>query len=308
MKNIIAIDLGGSKLIVALVSPEGKILAQNRQEILNTTYTKEVIRQRISIGVRELEVQVGNLDAVAVGISIPGPCDPIRGIFIHNFTTKIDNWSIADDIKSDIGLPVFIDNDVNACAVGEKVFGRCKYESDYLWMTVSFGCGGALFLDNKLYRGKNFLAGEIGHIQVEYNNPRLCGCGQLGDMESEGAGIAIGAKYLKRTGQKENPTFHSKHVSELAHQGDEIALQIFQESGFYIGKLCATVSKILNIPLAVIGGGVAVYDYDLLKPGIDMALDKFVFPMSKGKFSVVQTSLGYNASLLGAATLTFFGN
>ncbi|NMD38249.1 MAG: ROK family protein, partial [Christensenellaceae bacterium] len=236
-------------------------------------------------------------------ISIPGPCDPIKGIFLGNYTTKIKNWNIVNDIQEHIKLPVYIENDVNACAVGEKVFGLCKEETDFFWMTISFGCGGALFIDNKLYRGKSNLAGEIGHIQIEYNKPRKCGCGQVGDMEAEGAGIAIGVKYLERTGQNPNPYFHSKHVSDLARKGDIIAKEIFFESGFYVGKLCAMVSNILNVPFAVIGGGVAVYDYDILKPGIDKALDKFLFPMSKGKFKIYQTELGYNASILGATAI-----
>ena len=207
MGNIIAIDLGGSKLITGLVSKDGAVLCCVRQDLTGIKYDIETLRVRIRESISDLKSQYGGLDADALGMSIPGTCDPVKGIFLQNFSTGITNWSIADELREEYRLPVFVDNDVNACAVAEKVYGNCGDFSDYLWITVSYGCGGALFLNDRLYRGKNYLAGEVGHIPVEYENPSRCGCGVYGDMEADGAGTAIGRKYLARTGRP--PTRHS---------------------------------------------------------------------------------------------------
>ena len=308
MGNIIAVDLGGSKLVTGLVTRDGAILCSRRQNLTGIKYDIETIRVKIRESIKDLENQYGELDAEALGMSIPGTCDPVRGIFLQNFSTGITNWHIADELREEYRLPVSVDNDVNACAVAEKVYGSCQEFSDYLWVTVSYGCGGALFLNGRLFRGKNYLAGEVGHIPVEHEHPSRCGCGIYGDMEAEGAGTAIGRKYLELTGRAPDPSFMSRDVSALARSGDPVAMGLFRKSGYYLGKLCAMTCNLLNIQKAVIGGGVAVYDFDLMKADIDRALAELVIPPSKSSFYVEKTALGYNASLMGAAALTFYGS
>lgn len=302
--RVLAIDLGGSKLEVGLVTHQGEILCTSRQALSGTPYTREALLEKISAGVSDLVRQYGELGAAAIGVSIPGPCDPCKGIFLRNFTNDISDWPIVDDLTRLLGVPVYGDNDVNACAVAEKAFGSCKNYADYMWVTLSFGCGGAFFLNNALYRGSGFLAGEVGHIPVLFEHrPARCKCGVYGDMEIEGSGTAIGRKYLEQAGLPPNPTFSSREVSRLARAGDEKALALFSESGYYLGRICAMAINMLNLPKIVLGGGVVIYDYDLLKPGIDRALDELVFPLAKGTCSVEVTALGYHASLLGAAAL-----
>lgn len=301
--RVLAVDLGGSKLEVGLVTSDGEILCTSRCELSGTPYTRNALLDKISVGVQDLIKQYGELGAEAVGVSIPGPCDPINGVFLRNFTNEISNWPIADDLTQLFSLPVFGDNDVNACALAEKAFGICKNCSDYMWVTLSFGCGGAFFLNNMLYRGSTNLAGEVGHIPVKFDYPSRCKCGVYGDMEVEGSGTAIGRKYLEQTGHPPNATFFSKDVSRLARKGDKKAIALFFESGYCLGRICAMAINMLNLPKIVLGGGVVVYDYDLLKPGLDQALNELVFPPVKGSFSVDVTALGYHASLLGAAAL-----
>lgn len=301
--RVLAVDLGGSKLEIGLVTPKGEILCISRQALTGSPYTREELLEKISAGVSDLNRQYGELGAVAIGVSIPGPCDPNKGIFLRNFTNDISNWPIADDLTRLFSLPAYGDNDVNACAVAEKAFGNCKNCTDFMWVTLSFGCGGAFFLNNALYRGSSFLAGEVGHIPVSFEHPSRCKCGVYGDMEIEGSGTAIGRKYLEQTGLQPDPSFASREVSRLARAGDEKALALFHESGYCLGRICAIAINMLNLPKIVLGGGVVVYDYDLLKPGIDHALDDLVFPLAKGTCSVEVTALGYHASLLGAAVL-----
>lgn len=300
---VLAIDIGGSKLVVGLVDAAGSVLCSVRRELLGSDYSRELILENTRLAALELESSPAFRKPVAVGASIPGPCDPVSGILYGNVSTGLASWHYLDDFSGMFGLPVYGDNDVNACAVAEKMFGNCRDVSHFLWVTVSFGCGGALYLENKLYRGAHFLAGEVGHIPVEFENPRRCHCGILGDLEIEGAGFAIGRKYLEQTNQDAVPGFSSKDVSGLARAGDKTAAKVFYQSGFYIGRICAMAQNLLDLQKAVIGGGVAVYDFDLLKPGIEAALADFVFPYSRKGFTVEKTSLGYHAALLGAAAL-----
>ncbi|NLC31946.1 MAG: ROK family protein [Clostridiales bacterium] len=303
-KKVLAIDIGGSKLQVGLVDESGAVLDTALRTLRSSqNYTKELILDNITQAVQDLEQRQGSLRPNAIGVSLPGPCNPDRGLMLRNFTTGIGPWSFAEDLEKIFHVPVYGDNDVNACAVAEKTFGNCKNTSHFMWMTVSTGCGGAFYLNDALYRGANNLAGEIGHIPVEFEHPALCSCGIEGDMEIEGSGFAIGRKYLAETDQPPDVTFGSKEVSEKARAGDKIASLIFYRSGFYIGRLCAMAQNMLNLQKAVIGGGVAVYDFDLLQDGIDDALEQWVFPLSKEGFTVEKTALGYNAALVGAGAI-----
>lgn len=301
MDYIIALDLGGSKLSCGVVSSAGEQLYVERTELAGKPYDKQTLSALMSGEVERLLAAPEGKSACAVGVSMPGCCDCENGVFLLNVTTGLANWPIAAELGGRFSLPVYIENDANACAVGEKVFGNCKDCSDYVWITLSYGCGGALFLNGELYRGHSFMAGEIGHIPVEHRTPTRCGCGVWGDMEADGSGTAIGRKYLERSGRAPDAGFKSREVSALARSGDELAKAVFRESGEYLGALCAMTANLLNIEKAVVGGGVGVFDFDLLSDGIDASLKKLLFPVGNENFRVEKTALGYNASLLGAA-------
>ncbi len=307
MGNIIAIDLGGSKLVVGLVSPKGEVLHSVTEALTGVPFTREALLERISVCIKAVETKAGQTDASAIGVSVPGHYDHVRGIFLSNYSTGMRDWPIVDDLKEKYLLPVFADNDAKTCAVAEKRFGNCRQTAHYLWLTVSYGCGGAFYLNDRLFRGSRNFAGEVGHVPVEFSHPFRCGCGVWGDLEAEASGTAIGRKYLERTGRPPDAAFKSKEVSALARQGDNTALTIFREAGYYIGRIAAMAAMMLDIEKAVLGGGVPVYDYDLLRPGIDQALQDLLIPLNRDFFRVELTALGYHASLLGAAAVAMEG-
>ena len=302
ISHVLAIDLGGSKLQVAIVDSLGNIIASEKRTLIDSNYSEESIMKEIRIAAENI-IEKSQKTLLAVGISIPGPCDSENGIFLANFSTGVKNWEYAKTLSDTFSLPCFGDNDVNACAVAEKRFGNCKSNSSYIWITLSFGCGGALFLDGKLYKGRRSLAGEVGHIQVVHDSKLRCGCGIYGDMEAEFSGFAIGRKYLEKKGLTPDANFASKEVGKLARQGDNLALELLYEAGYALGRLCSIAQNLLDLEKAVLGGGVCVYEFDFLKPGIYKAIDDCCFPLSKQGFTVEKTALGYDASLLGAASL-----
>ena len=231
------------------------------------------------------------------GIAIPGLTDSENGIWVYAPFSGIRNFPISKMLFEKLSLPIFIDNDVNACAVGEKKFGLCKNTDDFIWITVSNGIGGSIFSGGALMKGHNGTAGEIGHIKVNENG-RLCGCGAYGCLEAEAAGPAISAYFKSSTELSKS----AKEIAELAKSGNDAALAVYEEAGYKIGIAVSASANILNPEKIVFGGGVST-DFELLLPGILRASEKYLFSAANPSLSYEKTALGYNAALLGAAAL-----
>lgn len=305
MRKVLAVDIGGSKIVMGLVAKDGEVLRTSRVPLPpGFDYDVDFLRAHILMGARAL---LDGQAVSAVGFAVPAPCDSGNGVMLLGIWSGIAQWNIREEFSGALGLPVFADNDANACAVAEHRFGCCQASGHFLWATVSTGCGGALYLDGNLYRGPRHTAGEIGHLVVAPESRSLCGCGLYGDMEVEASGSAIGRKYLARQNRPPDPSFRSAEVSKLARAGDSVALEIFHEAGFYLGRMSAMVANILNIDKAVLGGGVAVYDFDLLQPGLLEGTARSLFPTGNDDFHIEQTALGYHAALLGAAAIALEG-
>jgi glucokinase len=210
-------------------------------------------------------------------------------------------------MEKEFSLPVRLENDVNACATAEKLFGCCRDVDDFIWVTVSNGIGGSVFTNGKLYTGCCGNAGEIGHVIVEEGkNARPCKCGLTGCAETQASGVGLVKNYLLHGGKKringELPT--AKSIAALAHDGDKIAIEIFELEGLYLGRAIGAAVNLLNPKKAVIGGGVSL-GFDLFRPSLAKTLETHVYKSANPDFTVEPTALGYNAALLGAAALCF---
>lgn len=291
--NILAIDIGGSKIIIGIVDDTGKVI-ENKKFLLPEKYDIDFIVDSIC---REA-ISYNSYSPVAAGISIPGLADTKTGTWVYAPFSGISNIPICDILSERLGIPSFCGNDVNLCALAEKRFGACKDKDDYVWVTVSNGIGGGLVLKGELYEGISGNAGEIGHFIVEEEDGRVCGCGNSGCLEAMASGCGIAAEYKKLTGI----STEAKSVADKANEGDKTAIDVFYKSGYYIGKALSYVINILNVNTAVIGGGVA-QSFELLEPGINKALERYVFWPGNKKVNVVKTGLGYYASLVGCAGL-----
>ena len=152
--SYLAIDIGGSKIVVGIVNTEGVVL-QFRKKTLPYAYSiADVIET-----VLRLADSLNKEAVVAAGVTISGLVDSVRGIWKYSPFSGIAEVPIAEILEEKLGLPVSIENDVNACAIGEKVFGNCRDNHEFLWVTVSNGIGGALYLNGDLYQGGSGNAG-----------------------------------------------------------------------------------------------------------------------------------------------------
>jgi glucokinase len=299
--KVLAIDIGGSQFRTALaaVSDAGVHFAPASQRLLPPDCTKEKLFAMLEESIAE-SAPTGDYERI--GVTIPGLADPAAGMWIYACFSGIRNVPIAKILSEKYGSkPVFIDNDVNACALAEWQFGICKETKDFLWITVSNGIGGGLVLNGEIYRGHFGNAGEIGHFNVVEENGFRCGCGNYGCLEAEAAGPGIARRYAALLKQ-EPPVLSAREIAELAKSGDETAKTVFDITGRLIGKAAGYAVNLLNLEKIVIGGGVS-RSFDLLPPSMEASFREKVFRDANRHAVFAQTGLGYDAGLAGAAAL-----
>ena len=275
-----------------------------------------------------------------MGATIPGVADPKRGYWVYAPFSGIADFPIAEELQKRYERPVFADNDVNACAWAEKVFGVCQDVDNFVWITISNGIGGGLVLDGKVYPGKFSGAAEIGHFNV-VEDGAPCGCGNRGCLEATAAGPAIArsyrelvdaaaarsnvdpsliTKWLNYLGYTDGKTSVDSTVlkgeleaanrataalvAEEARRGNPLAQFVYNQTGKYVGRAASWAANLVNPEKIVIGGGVAG-SFDLLYPSLWETFQKCLFKQTNKTVTVEKTGLGYEAGLLGAAALAF---
>lgn len=291
--NIFAVDIGGSKLICGVLTGSGEILDTYRVE-----YPKDYSLQTVIDLIKEGYERLKKYPLSYCGVAIPGLSDPDKGVWLYSPFSGIENVPIAEIVSEITSLKTFGDNDVNVSALAEKYFGVCRHADDFLWVTVSNGIGGGLFLNGKLYTGQSLNAGEIGHFIVEEENPRKCGCGNEGCLEAMASGASISAIYKERTGED----ISAKEIAELARKGNAAAKAVWSEAGAYIGKACAYAVNLLGLDMVVLGGGAAM-GFDLLQDSAMKSMDRYLFKRANPNVKLVHSELDGYAALKGCAAL-----
>lgn len=290
--NILAIDIGGSKISVGIMDELGKII-ENYKSVLPKEYDQNYILDSIYGLIEPLM----KYQPKAIGIAVPGLTDAKSGVWKYAPFSGVSEFRICDIISQKTGLPCFAENDVNVCAIGEKFYGCAKNDSNFLWITISNGVGGAIYINDQLYVGNKGNAGEIGHFFIN-SNSYVCGCGRVGCLETFASGQAITREYQRRTGK----TISAKEIADLARKGDNDAKRTFNRAGNALGKAFSYCVNLLNVNKIVIGGGVSS-SLDLIMPSIERKLKKHVFTQANETVIVERTALGYDAALIGAAAL-----
>lgn len=302
----LALDIGGSKLASGLVDAKGKVL-QAASELWASVREENVIKTVLNAAKRYAD----EFDVAAVGVNIPGLAAPEAGIWVEACFSGIRNVPIRQLLCDELRLPVFIDNDVNNCALAESMFGVCKGVSDFAWLTVSNGCGGALFLNGCVYGGVRNTAGEFGHIIVEESEALAfpCGCGNYGCLEAQAAGPGILKRYLSLGGEEaasDGKPMDAREIAVLANARDPIAKKVYEDEGIYIGRALAAVINAVNPQKVVIGGGVSAA-FELFWPTLCQTIKERTYGLASSHVNIEKTGLNYNAALIGAAALAMKG-
>lgn len=308
---IAALDIGGTKTIAAILDEKGACLVQDNFPSIVASY-----EEHLALCVQTMKRLMGQMgieagDVAGLGVSLPGIVDDKNGVLIYAPYANWKNVRVADVLRKELGIAkICCENDVNACAIGELKFGLGEKYSDFVWMTVSTGVGGAVVENAELLRGAHGFAGELGHLKVEYAHPELCPCGQYGCLEAHGSGTALiretrknaqvspdFADALRETGLKSE----GAACAALAKAGNADAQEIMNQIGTYLGRGISYCVNILDTQAIVIGGGVAA-SFELLLPCIKNVIEQSVHK-SMQNVEILKTPLGYEAALLGAAAL-----
>ncbi len=299
--TVLAIDIGGSKLMTGVVDTDGTVIHKEKSS-WESLDAESVIKTVLAASRDMLASQKGNTP-VCAGINIPGLADPDAGLWIEACFSGIRSVPIAKIISQELGMPVYIDNDANNCALAEKLFGVCRDNTDFIWLTVSNGCGGAIYIDGHIYRGIHGFSGELGHICVEEQSGYLCGCGNYGCLEAQAAGPGITRRFMDAGGEYAS----AKEIAALARNGSRLALGIYEKEGYYIGKALAAAINTLNPQKVVIGGGVSDA-FNLFFSALADTVKRMTYNQASRQVLIEKTGLGYDAALIGAAALAMICN
>lgn len=263
----IGVDLGGTNLRIAAVSPQGQLV---EKVTLGTKVAlgRDHVLDQMCGAIRQLtDKYQASGKLLGVGIGIPGIIHLATGRVYES--PNLPGWAdspVRDEIEQRLGTRVFLENDANAAALGEKWLGAGRDVPNMAMITLGTGVGGGIVLNGLVWHGMNGMAGEFGHITVEPNGA-LCGCGNHGCVEAYSSATAIVrmAKEAIASGKApsllraatSDPEFNSKSIYNLAIQGDEEARRIFRRVGWALGVMLAGLVNVLNLNMYVIGGGVA---------------------------------------------------
>lgn len=301
-EKILALDIGGSKLLAAVAQTEG-----SRCEfgpIAHRKLSAEVDAALLLSVIGDVVAELDTDDFQRIGVTIPGLADPEAGLWVYAPFSGLRDFPIVRELAKRFGdRPIAIDNDVNACAWAEKQFGAARNLDDFLWITVSNGIGGGLVLNGRLYRGAFGSAAEIGHFGVVDQNGFPCGCGNIGCLEAEAAGPGMARRYAARLhATHKDTTLSAREICERAREGDELARHVVETTGALLGKAVGYAVNLLNLQAVFFGGGV-MESFDLFAPSLTRAFHRQLFRQANETVRLERSALGYHAALAGATAL-----
>lgn len=300
----LAIDIGGTKIATALINRQSGIVHRNRYVTHIELGAPGILRTVIDGGREMLDVAARyGLAVGAIGIGSAGQVDVKLGQ-ISYASENLPGWSglpLAKEVEDALGLSVFVDNDVNAMALGEQEAGAGRGFEDALYVAIGTGVGGAVVHDGRIRHGATWSAGEICHLVVDIHGSRRCSCGAMGHLEAYTSGPAMALRYKELSGVPDVPDL--KRVAALARTGDGHALRAIAEGAQILGISLAGVLNVMDPALLVIGGGVPEIG-PLWWEHFENALRANPMP-GPARVTLRRAELGTDAALIGAAWLAF---
>lgn len=307
---VLATDLGGTNLRMAAIDRAGKILYRTKRDTpRQATRAEEIVREIVEAAI-ECRENCAEFSIKTIAAAVPASVNAECGVIIKAPNLPaLDGFRITAALENELGIKAVLENDANAAAVGEFWLGASKNCAHSICVTLGTGVGGGIIIDEKILRGANGTAGEIGHICVEpFGEP--CGCGSRGCVEQYSSATAIvrltkdlEAQYPK-SDLKNRSHLTAYEVFQAGMSGDELALEVFRQMGFYLGLALAGLLNVLNPEVVVIGGGVAD-SWDLFIPHVAETIRQRTFPEPAKQVKIVRAELNDDAGIIGMGRLAF---
>ncbi|MBF0485545.1 MAG: ROK family protein [Candidatus Omnitrophica bacterium] len=298
---VVGVDVGGTNVKLGIVDASSRIslraVFSTRKFISSPRCLIKAISQNVASLLKE--GGISKKSVCGIGIGLPGLVDVEKGIV--RLLPNIPGWKnvpLKKILKAKTGLPVQIENDVNMMALGEWKYGAGQGYKNLICMTLGTGVGAGLILNNEIYRGPGFAAGEIGHAPLNEHGPR-CGCGGYACFERYVGNAAL-QKWAGKVFHKSNITL--EEVFCLAREGNTRALRFWQDVGTKVGTGLIGAINLLNPERIIIGGGVSS-SFQFMAPAIRKVIDARVMQTQASLVSIIKAKLGDDAGLVGARVL-----
>jgi glucokinase len=294
--HAIGIDLGGTKILAGVVSRDGEVI--RRHERATPLESQETLAAEIATAIAE----VAGADVAAIGLGVPGPLNIKDGRTYDMVNLPFHDFPLRDYVAARFGLPVGLDNDANAAAIGEWRAGAGRGVDDLVLLTLGTGVGGGVISGGVPFRGRNGEGAEFGHVTIVHDGrPCQGACRGRGHLEAYVSGHAASEAARETFG----PSADAHRLIRLANEGDAQAKKILAEVASYLGSGIGSFVNVFAPELVLLGGGFGVAAFDhLAGPAEETARREALEPM-RGDFRLAKAELGTSAGLIGAAFVGF---
>lgn len=313
-KPAVGIDLGGTNMQIGVVTagPDYKLVGQSKKKTKATEGADAVI-DRIVEGVGEActDAKLAVKDLSCIGIGAPGAVDPDQGLVLEAVNLRWKNYPLAEILTKKLGVPVFLDNDVNVAVYGENKLGSGKGSKNMMGVWVGTGIGGGLILNGEMYYGHFMTAGEIGHVIAIPNNPP--GSRSL-EHNCSRTSVVEQIVRLVKSNRKSKITelcegnyddIKSRMVAKAYEMEDELVREVVDHAAELLGIEIAGVVTLLSLERVVLGGGLTEAIGKPFVQKVEETVKHFAFPDRCKHVKVVASQLEDAAGIYGAAMIAF---
>lgn len=315
---IIGVDIGGTKVAAGLVAPGGEIRYHTRVPMAANSGPESGLAS-VTKAIDQVCAKASSADGVLQGIGMcaPGPLDPNTGVILNPPNVPCwRNFPLADEISRKYNVPVKVDNDANAAALAEALWGAGRGFRNIFYATLGTGIGTGIVFDGHIYHGRTGAAAEGGHVSIDYRGP-ICACGKPGCIEvfASGPAIAKRAQALLGANRTHSPILMSmakgnsvttQMVGEASAQGDPVATETLRETVQLLSLWLGNMIDLLEPDVIIIGGGVA----PMMKPFLEEIRDRLpgcCVNRRCQEIPLVMACYGADAGIAGGAALAAEG-
>ncbi|MBL4936166.1 ROK family protein [Clostridium sp. YIM B02515] len=296
MKNIACFDIGGTFIKYGVVNETGKILYKGKFESPKTDCKNTIPRDLI----KKIKEMQEKYEIHAVGISTPGNVDSKNGeiIFASDNLPGYTGAKLSESIKNETNLDCYVENDVNAAALGELWLGAGRGKDTFVCIALGTGIGGAIIINNKIYKGIGQGAGEIGHTTIDIHGEK-CACGGTGCYERYGSTSALIRNYAALANINVSE-INGEEIIDRVKKGESLAVKVYEKFINNVAIGIVNLVHLLDPGIVIIGGGISAQG----KPFFDKISSRFkemVMPSYSNYTKIVQAELRNDAGIIGAA-------
>jgi glucokinase len=305
---VVGVDLGGTKIELGLIDPQNEIVARKKIPARVEEGPQAAV-ERIAEVVSEFSGHLPRGEKVAsLGICCPGPLDHEAGVLINPVNLpRFAGVPLTRMLSDRLNIPVVMEHDAKAAGLGEFYYGAGRDEHSMVFTVIGTGVGAAIIYNDRLIRGVQDSAGEVGHITVDRDG-ESCACGSRGCLETYISGPWLARRYLRLLEQEKKPfstpsePVTGESVTCLAQEGDPLALEIMADAGEALGIAVASMAMILDIELYVFGGSVPKCGDTLLEPA-RRTVPRYSFRTVGPRVRLLASQLGDDGPILGCGWL-----